>query len=464
MDWATKRQLQYIGFIFLFVIIFLVIPFFVFVYDAPTCFDGERNGKETGIDCGGSCRLLCSAEIPEPISRWDPRVFRVTPGVYSVLAYLENPNVAAEVYSAPYSFELYDREGVLIAERKGETFIPRGQTFAILESNIKTGERIPTRATFSFSSGLQWTRNTEETASVSVVNGALISEDTAPRVEATVSNTGLDRITNIDLTAIVFDGAGNAIGSSRTFVDELLGSESEKVTFTWPMPFETKAEVCSSPVDVMLALDRSGSMASLGANPPQPLTDVKNAAVYFVNQLDERDRVGMVSFATVAATTSESLLSSDTVAIRNAIDAVAIGTQGTQQTNITDAVARSIDELSSSRKRDGVPSVIVLLTDGVATVPEKQGEQDYPEASALILGQLAKERGFRIFTIGLGKSINEIFLQNLASSPDDFYLAPTAKELTAIYTQIATKICQKKPAVIEIIPRIFPRPITFGTF
>jgi Mg-chelatase subunit ChlD len=210
----------------------------------------------------------------------------------------------------------------------------------------------------------------------------------------------------------------------------------------------------------MLAIDRSGSMAALGANPPQPLTDVKNAAVYFVNQLDENDIVGMVSFATNAGTSTESLLSSDTGLIKEAIDNISIGTQGIQQTNITEALSKSLEELSSSRKRDGIPSVMVLLTDGVATFPQKSGEPDYPESSALSLGQLIKDRGIRLFTIGLGKDLNEGFLTSLASSPDDFYLAPTAKELNEIYAQIATKICQKKPAVIEIIPRIFPRPVT----
>ncbi len=460
MDWATKRQLQYIGFIFLFVLFFFVIPFFIFIYKAPTCFDGIKNGKETGIDCGGSCRLLCSAEIPEPISRWDPRVFRVTPGVYSVLSYFENPNVAAEVYSAPYSFELYDKDGILVAERKGETFIPRGQIFAIFESNIRTGERVPTRAIFRFTDSLQWIRNTEEIPSVTIVNSPLISEDTSPRLEATVSNNNLDQVRNIDLTAIIFDGAGNAIGASRTFLASLERGQNERVVFTWPLPFETKAEVCESPVDVMVAIDRSGSMAALGANPPQPLTDVKNAAIYFVNQLDENDRVGMVSFATSADTSSESLLSSNTELVKGAIDKIAIGTQGIQQTNITDALSKSLEELSSPRKREGVPSVTVLLTDGVATVPQKPGEPDYPESSALSLGQLIKDRGIRLFTIGLGKDLNQGFLTSLASSPDDFYLAPTTKELNNIYTQIATKICQKRPAVIEIIPRIFPRPIT----
>jgi Mg-chelatase subunit ChlD len=461
MDWATKRQLQYFGIIILVVVIFIVVPFFVFIYKAPTCFDGFKNGGETGIDCGGSCRLLCPAQISEPISRWDPRIFNISTSTYGVLAYLENPNVAAEVYNAPYSFKLYDAQGILVTERAGTTYIPKGGNFAVLEPNINTGERIPVRATFSFTKVLTWVRNTNKSPSIEITNETLISTSTTPRVEATVKNNSLDRVPNIDLTVIVFDGAGNAIGASRTYIDALSPGQSQNITFTWPAPFATKAEVCSAPVDVELVLDRSGSMSALGANPPQPLSDVKSAAIYFLNQLDQSDQAGLVSFATTATTTNESLLSSNFTSIEHAIDSVAILKDGIQETNITDGITKAIGELSSTRHRDGVSSVLVLLTDGVATLPKSIGDKSYPENSAIATGQSAKGQGIQIFTIGLGKDVNVDFLKNLASNPDDFYAAPTTKELTGIYTQIATKICTKKPASIQIIPRLFPYNIAF---
>ena len=461
MDWATKRQLQYLGILFFSVILFIVIPFFVFIYKSPTCFDGAKNGKETGIDCGGSCRLLCTAEIANPISRWDPRVFKVASSSYSVLAYMENPNVAAEVYNAPYSFKLFDAQGVLITERTGTTFIPKGINFAVFEPNVNTGERIPVRATFAFTKELTWVRNTTSSPVIDVSNQTLLSPDTTPRVEAKVTNNSLDRVPNIDLTAIVSDGAGNAIGASRTYIDALEPGQSEKVTFTWPGPFAAKVEVCERPVDVILALDRSGSMASLGVNPPQPLTDVKNAGLFFINQLEQNDLASLVSFATEAATTSESFLTSNFAQLKEYISALAILKNGTQQTNITDALAKSFAELQSARHRQGIQGVIVLLTDGVATLPEMKGDTKYPENSALSLGNTVKTAGVRIFTIGLGKDVNAGFLQTLASAPEDYYSAPTTAQLTTIYSQIATKICTKKPASIEVLPRLYPYTIAF---
>jgi len=457
-SWATRRKLQYFGIIALAFLLFVGLPFYIFIYQKPTCFDGFKNGSELGIDCGGSCRLLCSQDVSEPVSRWDPRIFLVSPGTYTALAYFENPNVTGEVLSAPYTFRLYDKDGLPITERKGVTFIPKGNTFAVFEGNIKTGERIPVRATFDFDSKLVWTRNLTVDPDISIANKAISKEDSNPRVEATVSNKSLDAVPNIELIAIIFDGSGNAIGASRTFLENLDKGESKNVVFTWPMPFVTKSDVCESPVDVALVLDRSGSMASLGENPPQPLTDVKNAANTFVNLLTKKDQATVVSFATDASNPIDIALSSNFDQVKQAIQNISIhSVDGLQNTNIADGILKAKDELLSSRGRVGVAKVIVMLTDGVANRPELAGDAKYPETYANSLAQDAKNNGIGIFTIGLGKDLHIDFLKQVASSSDDFYLAPSTRDLSGIYKQIATKLCKRKPAVIEIIPRIYPK-------
>ena len=413
------------------------------------------------MDCGGNCRLLCTADVAVPVLKFDPRVFQMASGTVSVLAYLENVNVAAESLHAPYEFNLYDAEGNLITTRTGETYIPKGTTFAVFEPNISTGSRIVTHATFEFTKPLTWIRNTTPDPSLDITNGTIQDASTTPRINATVTNNSLDTVSNIDLVVMVSDGAGNVIGASHTYIGSLAVGASQNIVFTWPKPFSTSATVCQSPVDVALVLDRSGSMAALGNNPPEPLTDVKNAAIYFANQLDQKDDGALISFANTATTTAFLSPMSDPTSLDNAIDKIAILTGGVQNTNIQDGISQAFGELSSPRHRAGVSTVIVLLTDGVADLPTKANDAQYPETSALAAAQLAKNSGTRIFTIGLGKDVNVNFLQSIASAPTDSYLAPSANNLNSIYTQIATTICKQSPAVVQIIPRVFPYSIVY---
>jgi len=201
-------------------------------------------------------------------------------------------------------------------------------------------------------------------------------------------------------------------------------------------------------------------LALLGKNPPQPLTDVKEAASFFVNQLNEGDQGALVSFGTTASDPIDSFLTKDFDALKLAISAIAVHSTGTQQTNIMDGIQKAQQELISVRHKEDSGKVMVVLTDGVATEPTMIGDLKFPETSALAVAGESKAMNISIFTIGLGKDLNIEFLKQVASSSDEFYLAPTTNDLTNIYRQIATKICKKRPASIEVVPRIYPRELT----
>jgi len=172
--------------------------------------------------------------------------------------------------------------------------------------------------------------------------------------------------------------------------------------------------------DVMLVIDRSGSMEG------PPLQDAKNAAKAFVDRLDLRpgaDQVGLVSYASSALLNHQ--LSRTAGTVRAAIDALVHG----GMTNITDGINKAQEELESGRRVPDNRPIIILMTDGVHNVGPGPG----PAADA------AKAKGTRIITIGLG-SVNEAELKSLASSPGDYYYAPTSSELKKIYEQIAGSI------------------------
>lgn len=170
------------------------------------------------------------------------------------------------------------------------------------------------------------------------------------------------------------------------------------------------------PADVMLVVDRSGSMAG------QPIRDARDAARAFVDRLDASiDQVGLVSFNNTA--TLDAVLTSAVGTVRAAIDRLLEG----GETNIADPLLLAQAELASARRRAGSQPVIVLMSDGR---PNTGGD---PLAAAAA----AKAAGSRIFTIGLGTGVDPDLMRALASTPGDYFYAPDSTQLAGIYQQIA---------------------------
>jgi Mg-chelatase subunit ChlD len=452
ISWAIRKKFLIISIVVLVILVGFVGGYELFLKKPPSCFDGVQNGNELGVDCGGSCAKLCSTEVKNPIMRWDPRVFKVSDGNYSVLVYFENQNVNAVVLNAPYTIHLLSQTGAVIEERKGTISIPKHTTFAILETGFSSPKVVPSKADFSWDSALNWQRDDSPVPDISVDNKSLTSADTKPRIDATVSNKSLSNIPALELIAIVTDGAGNAVGASKTIVKDFSSGQTVPITFTWPEPFVTTQTVCQSPVDTVLLIDRSGSMSSISATPPEPLTDVKLAAENFLSALQTEDKVAVISFANTGSDPADFPLSFDKNSGKSAVEAIAIDPKGTQNTNIADAFSKARAILESvvdpARKQ-----VVVLLTDGVPTLPTKTGVPEFPQISAQDESRKLQDENVSIFTIGLGNQIDSQFLTSISSTKDDYFQAPTASTLQSIYSSIATQICEKKPAQIDIIPR-----------
>ncbi len=487
LTWGEKRKAIYITIASAVALIVIIIPLFFILYQKPTCFDGKKNGDEGGVDCGGSCQLLCSFEVIDPIVVWN-RAFRTAPGIYSAVAYIENPNLNSEAVVS-YEFKLFNDKNELITTRANKAFIPKNKVFAIFEPNISVGNQAsstPRRVAFSFTEKPAWFRYIPASPDLAVIKKVLSNEEVAPRIDAQIKNNSSAPQNHIEVVALVYDDKENAIGASRTFIDTLSNGQAEDVVFTWPAPFETREEICqlggvglggigggasttpsgpapevvgSGPeaLGVMLAIDRSGSMESDGTNPPQPLTAVKEAAVSFVNNLDGVDKVGIVSFATEASSPPDALLSTDYAGVKQAVEKISITRDGTTQyTNIGDAIDRAFQNLSSPELNDLSERVIVLLTDGIATKPEKAGEPNYALDYAEQKANEAKAGGALLYVIGLGDEVNAEFLKKIASVPEQYFPASSVAELKNIYKEIAVKICKNQPALIEIIPRVIP--------
>lgn len=238
MSWASKRRFTYTSIVVIFLLLVVGLPSFMFFYEKPTCFDGKQNQDELGIDCGGSCELICEENIIDLKVLWS-RHFKVTNGVYNAVAYVENSNFNAIARNVPYTFKIFDKDNILIIERKGSTFISAKGIVPVFESGLITGERIPTRTTFEFRRDPNW-ETVDYDVNFVVQNIDLSNENTKPRIDAVLVNNGVDDYSDVPVVVTVFDIEGNASASSRTVVKFIEGRTSVPIVFTWPNPYDFK--------------------------------------------------------------------------------------------------------------------------------------------------------------------------------------------------------------------------------
>jgi hypothetical protein len=239
MNWALRRQFFYIG---IFILLLAILAFLI-IYPKfnkpPTCNDGIQNGTETGIDCGGSCPNACLEQQSAVSVIW-ARAFEVVPGRYNAVAYLQNHNKNVSAEKVSYRFRFADVNNVYIGSRDGTTNIPPAGSFAVFEPAIGVGNSIPVYTTFEFTTTPDWLQVSQtkiDQLKVLVSNIQLANVTVSPRLSATIANSSLFTIPNVNVVAILYDKTGNAVSASNTYLNQLDPLGTADVNFTWPEPF-----------------------------------------------------------------------------------------------------------------------------------------------------------------------------------------------------------------------------------
>lgn len=189
-------------------------------------------------------------------------------------------------------------------------------------------------------------------------------------------------------------------------------------------------DIASNPTDIVLILDRSGSME-------QSLPALKNAANVFIDIIDEstdgvRDgnigggsQIGIVSFSDTA--TQDTQLITSVATLKAAVAALDAG----GSTNHADAFTQALDLFDPQSAN---AKVMVMVTDGVTTAG----------GDANAVATAAKAAGVIIYIIGLSGNggIDETALRQWSSQPSTEFvsIAPSDAELEAIFGDLAQTI------------------------
>jgi len=147
-------------------------------------------------------------------------------------------------------------------------------------------------------------------------------------------------------------------------------------------------EVLTEGVDIVIALDASGSMAAEDFEPRDRFFVAKLVAGKFVESL-RHDRVGLVVFAAKAFTRCP--LTLDYGVLLNVLNSTELGTIE-DGTAIGNALATCLNRLRESKAKS---KVIILVTDGI----NNRGEIQPVDAA-----EMARTLGIKIYTIGVGST------------------------------------------------------------
>jgi len=445
--WAFWRRFQYGFGLTSFLCLVGVLVYFVNIYQPANCFDGILNGEETFIDAGGTCVRIDPATIIAPEIVWTES-FRITEGQYNAVAYVENENQTAATPALNYTFQLLN-QGIVVAERSGVTILPPNSSYPIFEGRIFTDNRQEvTETKLLLEPADMWLPASVGRDQFRSLDIELIGADVRPRLNVEVENTELTSADNVEVVATIFNTAGIPVAASQTFIEDIGPRSTEDIIFTWPNPLTRTVKSCVIPTDVVLGIDLSGSMNNDGDNPPQPVTSALLAAAEFVNSLQEEDQVGVVTFATRAAVSTQ--LNNTHGAVANSIIALEIEpAEEVGFTNTPEALIAAMAELNSPRRNENARRVLVLLTDGL---PTASGDEDVI-TRATQEAQKLRDDGIEVYAIGLGENVDAGFVQSIATDASNTFFAPSGADLATIYAEITSSLCEAGEGKIEVIAK-----------
>ena len=218
------------------------------------------------------------------------------------------------------------------------------------------------------------------------------------------------------------------------------------VAMARPQSGKVFSETNSEGVDILLALDTSGSMQALDfkleGKRVNRLTVVKKVVTDFVKKR-VRDRMGLVVFGKDAFV--QCPLTLDHGILLEFMKEVKLGMAG-DATDIGSAIGAGVNRMKDLKSKS---KVLILLTDGRSTVSQ---------IPAIKAAEIAKSFGIKVYTIGVGTNgkapvlVNTIFGQQYVYQEVDidedtlrqvakiteakYFRATDTKKLEEIYTQI----------------------------
>ena len=220
------------------------------------------------------------------------------------------------------------------------------------------------------------------------------------------------------------------------------------VALAQPRLLRSETRISASGVDIVVALDMSGSMASedfeVGNGRVSRIEMAKTVLKKFIDKRPN-DRIGLVVFASQAYIAAPPTLDHDF--LLQQIDRLELGRIDPNQTAIGSALVAAVNRLRELKSKS---RIVILMTDG---------ENNAGKIAPLTAAEAARALGVRVYTIGVGMQgkapmpvffggrkvgyqwepvdIDEDTLTKIAAATGaKYYRADNAEKFQAIYAEI----------------------------
>ncbi|MDJ0623913.1 MAG: marine proteobacterial sortase target protein [Desulfocapsaceae bacterium] len=238
-----------------------------------------------------------------------------------------------------------------------------------------------------------------------------------------------------------YEAANEQTVSASLFSESI---ENEHYNYLMLMPPQQQIDN-KVPREVIFVVDISGSMAG------SSMRQAKEALVYAISRLRERDRFNIIVFSNKARKLYPYSLPAQGEYLENGLEAIN-GLQASGGTEIAAALDVALDGRTDHRRI----RQIVFLTDGAVGNEKK------------LLTTISKRRGdARLFTIGIGSAPNTYFMTRAATVGRGSYtfigkVNEVQKKMTALFDKLENpvvtglKLDSDDNAAIEMYPQPFP--------
>ena len=234
MSWASRRRFIILSLIGAVAAAFFIILSISVFYKAPSCSDGVQNQGEAGVDCGGPCPYLCTADEHAPTVLFTKAIPSGT-GRTDIIASVENVNAGAAAKHVPYMVTLYGVGQVFIQRVAGTLDLPPATTVPVFIPGVASGSQKVVSAFLTIDPSIpRWFAMASDPRVLPVVSNTTLGGSAAsPRIDAVLTNSSTSVLADVPAIVLVHSAGGEVIAASQTLVPSIPAQGQATATFTW---------------------------------------------------------------------------------------------------------------------------------------------------------------------------------------------------------------------------------------